>query len=82
MRSVYIAILLSLSSVNTYAACAFMCNPAVSKPCGKACISNWKACHKPFTIGCSGVRTKPAGVTYENPIRVEASEYDAKASGK
>lgn len=59
------------------ATCTRYCNPAVSKPCGKACISKYFACHKPTTTACSGTNPNSTGKPiYKNPKHVEPADYD------
>ena len=74
MKYVYALMLLSLSAVAA-ADCLKYCNPEVSKPCGRGCISKAINCHIPWTVACSGIRpggsSKP---TYESPKKIDIND--------
>ncbi len=55
-----------------HAACELYCNPAKSHPCGHACISLFRQCHKPTTTACVGENpNRGSGPVYDNPKHVE-----------
>jgi len=57
----FLTVLVFLASVN---ASAKYCNPEVSRPCGKACISKELACHKNWTTNDVGVAPSKQGKEY------------------
>lgn len=60
-------------TVNAQAAevCSMYCNPERSKPCGGACISLTKQCHKSWTTACIGENpNKGNGPVYATPMKV------------
>lgn len=50
--------------------CSKYCSPAVSTPCGNACIPKDKICRKDWTTACVGERPKSAKKGYKNPKHV------------
>jgi hypothetical protein len=71
-------ILTLFGAVDASAVCTRYCNPNVSKPCGKSCISKYNQCHKPWTTACSGTNpnsgSKPV---YNTPKHVEPTSPEA-----
>lgn len=67
---------LTALSLDVSAACLKKCDPDVSKPCGKTCISKELTCHKPTTRACFGERGSSTKKDYANPTYVEASESE------
>ncbi len=63
------------------AACSQYCHKGVSKPCGNACISQYKQCHKPTTTACVGERPASAKPHYDNPKHVEPNSSEATDGG-
>lgn len=73
-----ILILAAVSGLNVSATCLKKCDPLVSKPCGKTCISKELSCHKPTTRACFGEPGSSTKKTYDKPKYVEATEETAK----
>lgn len=69
-------LVVSFAGVSANAACLAYCNPAVSKPCGKACINKFKQCHKSWAMTCSGVKSYSGSPVYETQTHVEPSTKD------
>lgn len=44
--------------------CSAYCNPEVSNPCGKGCVSKTKSCRKSWTTACSGENPNKGGKSY------------------
>lgn len=50
--------------------CTRYCDPAVSKPCGRACISKSLTCRKSWTTACEGKRPATSKPGFEKPTFV------------
>ncbi len=77
LLAVIAAFLMIITSLEASATCTSMCNPQVSTPCGKGCISKWKSCHIPWTTACPGVRTSSSKPSYKTPKHVEPNSAEA-----
>ncbi len=65
---------LCVAPVDAQAKCIKECDPEVSKPCGKTCISKELDCHKPTTRACYGKAGKSTKKVYTTPVYVESTE--------
>jgi hypothetical protein len=54
------------------------CDPEVSKPCGKICISKDLDCHKPFTTAKMGKPGRSTKKVYEKPELLTPEEYNKR----
>lgn len=59
------------------AECTKMCNPDVSKPCGKGCTSKYNSCHKSWATTCSGVKAVSGSKAYSEQKHVEPDSVEA-----
>ncbi len=71
------SVLVLFGGLSVEAKCLKECDPEVSKPCGKTCISLELNCHQPTTRTCVGKRGKSTKKNYANPKYVEASDSKA-----